>query len=37
MSIGLNLLCRLFDFKTDKSIENKLLLTAAPDGYLKRI
>ena len=25
------------DFKIDKSIENKLLLTAAPDGYLKRI
>ncbi|MDR0335659.1 MAG: cephalosporin hydroxylase family protein [Planctomycetaceae bacterium] len=25
------------NFEIDKSIENKLLITAAPDGYLKRI
>jgi len=25
------------EFKIDKSIENKLLITAAPDGYLKRV
>lgn len=25
------------EFKIDKSIENKLLITVAPDGYLKRI
>ena len=24
-------------FKIDKSIENKLLITVAPDGYLKRV
>ena len=24
-------------FEIDKQVENKLLLTAAPDGYLKRI
>ena len=25
------------DFKIDKSIENKLLITSAPDGYLKKV
>lgn len=27
----------LLDFEIDKSIENKLLITVAPDGYLKRV
>jgi cephalosporin hydroxylase len=25
------------EFEIDKSVENKLLLTVAPDGYLKRV
>ncbi len=25
------------DFQIDKNIENKLLITVAPDGYLKKI
>ena len=25
------------EFEIDKSIQNKLLITAAPDGYLKRV
>jgi cephalosporin hydroxylase len=27
----------ILDFQIDKSIENKLLITVAPDGYLKRV
>jgi cephalosporin hydroxylase len=27
----------VLNFEIDKTIENKLLITVAPDGYLKRI